>query len=216
MSRVGVAVRVAPRPVIARHRQLELEPLVVGPQVGVVDRPILADAIPRADLEIGRMKAGAVAGVVDHRAADPLAGIVLAELDRVLASGHARVGPVQLVRARLVGHPVPVGVPERPDVEHDDVPAASGQPLGERGPTRPGADDRQVDLVVVVIAGHPLAGNGAAVDVEQERRVVVGRAEPAPEHRPQPVRPHFPSTPRSRASSTGSRSNAGAPSQLSR
>ena len=69
------------------------------------------------------MKARAVAGVVDHRAADPVPAVVLAELDRVGAAGDPLVGPVEPVRSGLVGDPVLVGIPERPRLEHHDLPS---------------------------------------------------------------------------------------------
>ena len=142
---VRVAVRIAPRPVLARDRQLELEPLVVRLQVLVGDRPVLPHPVARADLEVGRVKARAVAGVVDHRAADAVPAVVLAELDRVGSADDPLLGPVQPVRARLVGHPVLVRVPERPGLEHDHLPAAAREPLRERASAGAGADDHEVD-----------------------------------------------------------------------
>ena len=133
---VGIAVRVAPWPPLAGDRQLELESLVVGLEVLVGDRPVLPNPVAGADLEVGGVKARAVAGVVDHRAADPVAGVVLAQLDRVAAADHPILRPVDLVRAGLVGDPVLVGIPERARLEHDDLPAAAGEPLGERGRRR--------------------------------------------------------------------------------
>src|SRR3981081_3724544 len=164
------------------------------------------------------MKARAVAGVVDPRAADSVPGVVLAELDRVAAADDPLLGPVQLVRSGLVGDPVAVGVPERALLEHHDLPAAASEALGERPAPGAGADDRQVYGVGVVIARHPLLGNGAPVNIEQERGVVLGRSERAARERPQPMesRGHVRCTPRWWVSATGSRSAAALPSQLSR
>ena len=172
-------MRVAPRPVVAGDRQLELEPLVVRLEVLVGDRPVLPHPVARADLEVGRMEAGAVARVVDHRAADAVTAVVLAELDRVGSADDPLLVPVQPVRAGLVGHPVLVRVPERAGLEHDHLPAAAREPLRERAAAGAGADDHQVDGEPVVVARHPLLRNGAPVDVEQERRVVLGRPERA-------------------------------------
>ena len=217
MRRVRVAVRVAPRPEVAGHRQFELEALVVALEVGVADRPVLPHPVATADLEVGGMKSRAVAGVVDHRAADPVPAVVLAELDRIRAAGDAVVGPVEPVRSGFVGDPVLVGIPERAGLEHHDLPAASRQPLSERAAAGARADDHEVDRERVVVARHPLARHRAAVDVEQERRVVVGRPQRAAQQRAQLVpAAHVPRTPRCSVSLTGSRSNAGAPSQLSR
>src|ERR1039458_9965790 len=55
MRPVRVAVRVAPRPVLAGHRQLLLDRRVVGPQVRIAQRPVGADA--------GLAERGEVAGV---------------------------------------------------------------------------------------------------------------------------------------------------------
>ena len=54
MRRVRVGVRVAPGPVLAGDRQLELDPLEGRLQVGVGDRPVDGDAVARAHLEVGR------------------------------------------------------------------------------------------------------------------------------------------------------------------
>ena len=83
MGAVGIAVRIAPGPVLPGDRQLPLHPLVMRLQLPVGDRPVGADAVPRPDLEVGGMEARRVAGVMDHRAADPVAAVVLAQLHRV-------------------------------------------------------------------------------------------------------------------------------------
>ncbi len=52
------------------------------------------------------------------------------------------------------------------------------EPLGERRAAGPGADDEQIDLVLVAVARHPRqVGKPAPVRVEQKARVVVGRAD---------------------------------------
>ena len=210
-----VAVRIAPRPVLTGDRQLELEALVVGLEVGVGDRPVLRHAVARAHLEVRRVKARAVAGIVDHRAADAVAGVVLAQLDGILAADYALVRPVELVRAGLVGDPIGVGIPERPTLEDDHAPAAARQALSERAAARAAADDQQVDRVVGRIAAHALGGHRAPVDVEQEGRVVVGRPQRALGQNPQLVLHGRPWASTSLTAST-SASFAAAPSQLSR
>ena len=176
---VRIAVRISPRPVLAGHRQLELEPLVVRLEILVGDRPVRPHAVARVHLEVGRMEARAVAGVVDHRAADAVTAVVLAELDRIRSADDPVLGPVQPVRARLVRHPVLVRIPERPGLEHDHLPPAAREPLRQRPAAGAGADDHHVDGHPVVVVSHPLPRNGAPVDVEQERRVVLGRSERA-------------------------------------
>ena len=174
---VRVAVRVAPRPVLPGDRQFLFEQLVERLEVGVVDRPVRADPVVGERREVRRVKAGGVAGVVHHRSADPAPGVVRAQRDRVGAADLARLGPVQGVRAAFVGDPVGVGVPERAGVQADDPPAGPGQPLGEHAAAGAGADDHQVDLVVVGVAAHvgaqPVVGARAVVG-DQPRRVVAG------------------------------------------
>ena len=217
MRRVRVAVRVAPRPVLAGDRQLLLEALVVRLEVAVGDRPVDADAVARIRLEVRGMEARRVAGVVDHRPADAVAAVVLAELDGVLSADHALLGPVEVVRSRLIGDPVAVGVPERPGLEDGDPPAAAGEALGEDTAAGARADHDEVDLVLVAEPAHRLRlRHGAAVDVEQERRVVLRRAHGALEKaRPPRIGAHR-SPPRSATSGTGSTSTSSSPSQLSR
>ena len=185
VRRVRVAVRIAPRPVLAGDRQLALDRLVVRPQLGVGDRPVGADPVLARDPEVGGVEAGRVPGVVDHRAADAAPRVVLAEGHRVAAADQPLLGPVQVVRARLVADPVAVGIPERPGLEHDDPEPAAGQPLGQHGPARAAADDREVDLVVVPVAAHAIAVRHASPGrIEQERRVVAGRTQRALEQEP--------------------------------
>ena len=125
------------------------------------------------------MKPRRVPGVVDHRAAHTAPGVVLAQLDRVRPADHPLLRPVQGVAARLVGHPVLVRVPERARLEDHDAPAAAGQPLGQHRASCACTDDDEVDLVVVAVAAHGgLAGQVAAVDVEQVAGVVVARDRP--------------------------------------
>ncbi len=137
---------VTPGPVLAGDRQLGLDLLVVRTQVLVVDGPVGADAVVGEGGKVRGVEPGGVTGVVHHRTADAATGVVLAQLDRVRAADDAVLGPVQLVRPGLVGHPVLVGVPERAGLENDDVPAVPGQPLGQHRTARAGADDDQVHL----------------------------------------------------------------------
>src|SRR5581483_1172307 len=85
MRPVRIAVRVAPRPVLAGDRELELHALERLLQVPVRDRPVDGHAVARAHLEVGGMEARHVAGEVRHRAADADTRVVLPHLDRVVA-----------------------------------------------------------------------------------------------------------------------------------
>ena len=165
---------VAPRPVLAGHGQFAFDGLVVRADLLVVDRPVGAHPVETVGVEIGRMEARGVSGVVHHRPAHAAAGVVFAHLDRVGAADDPFLVPVQLVRSGLVGDPVLVGMPERAGFDDHDPPSGPGQTLGQHRPSGAGADDADVDLVGVVVAAHRvLAGQIPAVHVEQEPRVVV-------------------------------------------
>ena len=210
-----VAVRVAPRPELAGDGQLALEPLVVGLQVLVGDRPVGGHAVARVDLEVGGVKARRVPGVVDHRAAHAAPAVVLAELDRVLAADDPRLGPVQLVCAGLVGDPVLVGVPERPGLQDQHPPAPPGEALRERRAAGARADDQHVDRLVALVAAHALAPRHArSVRVEQERGVVLGWAQRALQRDAQPLVSL--EAPLAARRGTGSTANSGGASQCSR
>ena len=205
MRPVRIPVRVAPGPVLAGDRQLLLDAFERGLQVPVGDRPVGADAVARAHLEVRRMKAWRVAREVHHRPADAMAGVVLAHLDRIVPADDPLLVPVEGVRAVLVAHPVLVGIPERAFLEHDDAPARAGESLREHAAAGAAADDQEVDLVAVPVAPHPVAiGDAPAMHVEQERRVVVRRPQRALEEESRPAH----SSPRSLTSLTGSTSNA--------
>ncbi len=211
---VRIAVRVPPRPPLPGDGQLALQALVVGLELLVGDRPVGCHPVAACDLEVRGVKARGVAGVVDHRAADAAPGVVLAELHGVLPADYPWLGPVQRVGAGLVGDPVGVWVPERPGLQHEDLPASAGQALGERGAAGARADDQHVNRVFGFVAAHALAAwDAALVWIEQERRVVFGRAQRALERHAQLL---FHSTPRSFTSDTGSTANSGGDSQCSR
>ncbi|MDT7706888.1 MAG: hypothetical protein QOG20_2495 [Pseudonocardiales bacterium] len=176
----GVAVRVPPGPVLPGDRKLAFDLLIVRQQVPVGDRPVRADPVVGEGGEVAGVEAGGVAGVVHHRPADAAAGVVLAQLDRVGPADHAVLGPVQLMAARLVRHPVLVGVPERARLQDHDPPPAARQALSKHGPARTRADDDQIDLVTVGVAAHGLLSRKVAgVHVEQEPGVVRPRPDRA-------------------------------------
>ena len=176
MRPVRVGVRVAPRPVLPGHGQLALEPLEGGLQVPVGDRPVGADPVARADLEVGGMEARRVAGEVRHRPADADPRVVLAHLDRVVSPDDARVRPVDRGRGLLVGDPVAVRVPERPLLQDHDPPPRARKPLRQRDPAGARAHDDEVDGVLPAVAPHPVeVPEAALVRVEEPRRVVLLR-----------------------------------------
>ena len=213
MGAVRIGVRVAPGPVLTRHRELALELLEVRLQVPVRDRPVRTHAVARVHLEVRRVEPRRVPREVRHRSAHADAGVVLAELDGIVAADDPRVRPVELVRRSLVRHPVLVGVPERPLLEDHDPPAGAREPLRERDAARPGAHDEEIDLVPRLVARHSLEVlQPAPVPVEQPRRVVLAR------HRERPLGEqglHAHSSPRETVSSTGSTANASSPSHSS-
>ena len=127
-----IGVRIAPRPVLTGNRQLGFDRGVVRPEFLVADRPVRTDTIAAHRVEVTGMKPRGVAGVVDHRAADPTAGVVRPHRDRVRTGDHPRLGPVQVMRPRLIADPVRIGVPERAGVQPHYLPAGPGQPLQQR------------------------------------------------------------------------------------
>src|SRR5581483_7027294 len=122
------------------------------------------------------------------------------------------VGPEELVRSLLVGDPVAIGIPERPALEHHHAPAAACEALREGAAAGAAAHDEHVHLVVVAVARHAVhVRDPALVRVEDEGRVVLGRADRALEEAARSLH----STPRSCTSTTGSTANAGSGSQCS-
>ena len=97
-----IAVRITPGPVLPGNRQFPLDPLEVRLQIPVGDRPVGSHAVACARFEVGGVEARRVARVVHHGAADAMAGIVLAQRDRVTAADDPLVGPVEMVRAFFV------------------------------------------------------------------------------------------------------------------
>ena len=165
---VRVAVRVAPRPLLAGDGQFVLD----RRRSTAAGRRSRSASPHRRRRGCGCRKSlgwnrGRVAGVVHHRPADSAAGVVGPQRHRVVAGDDPRFGPVQVVRAGLVADPVGVRVPERSRVQGDDLPAGAGQALEHGGPARAAPDDHQVDLVGVGEAAHVLAqsvvGAGAVV-----------------------------------------------------
>ena len=149
MRRIG---RIAGKPRDAHHAVVLGE---VRRQRGVVERPVVGDAIERAHAKIGGVKAREVRGVQNGAAAD---GVELRHLDR-------RVGVVDRIvvgRARRLGlkakslswrapspgrrwdigrlHPVAL-------LEAEDVHPRIGQTPGHRRARCPGTDDQDIDFI---------------------------------------------------------------------
>src|SRR4051794_21370768 len=87
-------------------------------------------------------------------AADALAAIVRAELDRVVAADDARPEPEQLLLRFLVRGEVFERAPERAGIEPDHRKPVFGQFAGHRPAAGAGPDDREIDLVLVAPAAH--------------------------------------------------------------
>ncbi len=170
---VGVAVNVAPGPVLPGGGQLHLAGLVVPRHVPVTDRPVRADAVERLGHEVRGVKPRHVSGVVNHAAADAVPGVVLAHFHRVLAADDALAVPVDVVRGGLVADPVGIGVPEGATFQHHHFPAEACQALRQDSAARARADDQQVYFVVIGITPHLALRHGAFVDM-QELGAVVG------------------------------------------
>ena len=171
VRRVRVAVRVAPRPVLAGDRQLALDALEVRLQVAVGDRPVGADAVARPRLEVGGMEARRVAGEVrssSRRRRRP--ELFLPSSTGSLAADDARA-PSSRGRATPASSrdPVAVRVPERARSRgRRSASRARASRCASAPPPAPQPTIDQVDLVVVAVARHP-------VEV-LERRAGAGRA----------------------------------------
>ena len=77
--------------------------------------------------------------------------------------------------ARLVGHPVAIGIPERPLLENHDPPAGAREALCKRDAAGARTDDQHVDLLVRGVAPHALEVlQPATVRVQQPRGIVLG------------------------------------------
>src|SRR5262249_29343860 len=82
------------------------------------------------------------------RAADRLAGIVRAELQRVGAVDDALVAPVELGLMRLVGSKILERPPIGAGIERDDREAVFGELAGEGAGAGTGSDDDNIDPLV--------------------------------------------------------------------
>jgi hypothetical protein len=161
--------------------QFALDALERRTQLVVRDRPVDGDAVARTHLEIGRMEPRDVPREMRHRAPHADARVVLSKLDRIAARDDAVVRPVQacLTGSLLVADPVAVGVPERPLLEHDDLPPAARETLGNHAAAGARPDHHEIDDVLVAVPRHPVEVLEAALArVEQDGRVVLGREAP--------------------------------------
>ena len=147
---VGRVGRVARQ---AGDAELAVGPVEVRQQLEVVDRPVVGDAVERADAEVGRQRARPGAGEDDRRAADRVVHerrdrrvvlddrVVLREAADVRAGRPVLAGlqlPVELV-ARIVGAVEPAAL-----LQADDLKPGLGQAQGHDAAGRAGADDQDV------------------------------------------------------------------------
>ena len=151
--RVLAAGRIGRVAAHAGDAELAVGPLVVRPQLGVVERPVVGDAVERADPEVGRQHARPGAGEDEHRAADGrvhegrdlgvrlVDGVVLGQAADVRAGrpllAHGQL-PVEL-RAAVLGLVVPVAL-----LQADDPEARLGEPAGDDAAGGACADDEDI------------------------------------------------------------------------
>ena len=162
-------MRIPPRPVLPRDRSSSPTSLIVWLEIPEEIGQSASNAVNGPGLEVRGMKARRVAGVVDHRTANPTPAVILPQFDRVGTPDHAVLRPVQGMRARLVGDPVLIGVPERASLDDDHSPPLTGQDVGRapshrrlpRQCTDPPRQSRS-SAPSVVLPGHV-----SAMDVEQ-------------------------------------------------
>ena len=138
----------------AGNLQRVLDLGVVMPHHFGLDRPIDRVAELRARLEPLGTAAQRHHLKMHGAAADALAAVVRAELDRVVAAGDPLPEPEQLVLRSLVRCEILERTPERAGIEPDHRKPVFGELAGQRAAARPGADDREIDLVLVAPAAH--------------------------------------------------------------
>ena len=132
------AIRVARplRPPWVRYGPGDLQRLfdlaVVAPHLAPVERPVGAVAELGAGLEPFGPEAQRHHGEMHGRAADRLARVVLAELQRIFAVDDPVVGPVEFRLLALVGGEILQRPPIGAGVERDDGEAIFGELAGER------------------------------------------------------------------------------------
>lgn len=109
----------------------------------------------------------------DHRVmhgttADPLAGIVGAKLDRILAPGYALLGPEQLARAGFIRDEIMRRVPVWPGIEdYHREPR-----FGELRPDHPTASASADDAEIHFVPGPVAHRHGLAVNARCQERPV--------------------------------------------
>src|SRR6185312_12813001 len=145
------APRIAHRP---RDLQRLLDLVVIVPHFLPADRPIGAVAELAARLEPLGPEAQRHHGEMDGAAADRLAAVVAAELQRVLTVNDALVRPIELRLLRLVGGEILERPPIWSGVHRHYREAGLGQTAGERAATGAGADDDEVDFLVLTVLLH--------------------------------------------------------------
>ena len=200
----------ARRPPRIGHRTGDLQRFldlgVVTPHLLPIDRPIRPIAEQRARPEPLRPEAQRHHGEVHGAAADRLAAVVAAELDRVLSGRDPVVGPIQLGLLRLVGGKILQRPEPGTGIQPHHGKARLGEPARQGSAAGPRPDDDKVHLVVVAVVSHRHPAAGAEH---------VGRAAVSPAGRGQRIIRHGGSsgTPlaisplRTAAASQGSRSS---------
>ncbi|MDR8934491.1 hypothetical protein FEP65_01366 [Burkholderia multivorans] len=140
------------------HRPADLQRLldfaVVAPHLAPVERPVDAVTEQRARAEPFGPKAQRHHREVHGAAADRAAAVVGAERQRVRAVANPLVGPEQLALVRFVGGEFLQRPPPCARIERDDGKTMLGKPARERAAARAGADDHEVDRLVVAEHSH--------------------------------------------------------------
>ena len=167
-----------------------LDFVVIAHHLAPFDRPVRAIAKLGARLEPLGTKPQRHHGEMHGRAADRFAGIVGAELNRIVAVDDALVRPVQLallifIRGKILQRP-----PVRPGVKGHDREPIFRKLACERAAARASTDNCEVhDIIVAVLTHrHPSAG------MEDIRRSPIGgarRFSRISRHAHFPTRPRF-------------------------
>ena len=142
---------------VARHADIGRDLVVIGRDVGIVDRPIERAAVLALDLEVEGQQPREVGEVMQSSAADAPAGLVGVAEGILSFEQERRAGrldpPSPDIRADEVGE-----LPIRPLLDHHDLLAGLGQHRGVGRARCAGADDGDVHFFVRSHGHHLFSG----------------------------------------------------------
>ena len=224
MRPVRIAATLRPPRIIHRSGNFQrvFDLGVIVPHLAPIERPVRAIAELRARLEPFRTEAQRHHGEMHGRTAHRFAGIVGAHLDRIVAVDDPLIGPVELGLLPLVGGKILERPPIRTGVERHHRESVFGELARQRTAAGAGADDGEVDRLVVCKLPHrhpaALLEDIGCAPADRARGVLrVSRHVRSPAVRAPRLRVSLPRLPTDRAGRNSSaRNRAGLPDRRSR